>query len=131
MNVKNNFLGTGRIANDLEMKVTASGKHVCNLTLAVQEGTKEKPYATFLQCEAWDGFADTISKYFSKGDQIIIGGHLVNRKVLDRGENRYRTSIVIDGFEFGQKKKKEESKPSQSYTYNDVGDDFGDEDYPW
>lgn len=131
MNVKNNFLGTGRIAHDLEVKITESGRRVLNFNIAIDDGTKEKPHVTYLPCEAWEGTADTIAKYFGKGDQIIIGGRLATRKVIDRGENRYRVNIAVESFEFGAKKKKEENKAVNSFTRDDVGASFDDEDYPW
>lgn len=132
MNVKNNVLVTGRIAHDLELKVTENGRKVLNFNVAVDDGTKEKPHVTYLPCEAWEGTAEVIGKYFGKGDQIIIGGRLVNRKVIDRGENRYRININVESFEFGAKKRKEEApKAKTTFTYDDVDTSIGDEDFPW
>lgn len=132
MNVRNNFLGTGRIANDMEIRSTESGRHVVNFNLAIGDGTKEKPHTTFIPCEAWEGTADTIAKYFKKGDQIIIGGRLITRKVVDRGENRYRVAVSVESFEFGQKKKEETKEAVTSYRRNDIDTDpYIDDDQPW
>lgn len=107
MNIKNCWLGVGRISNDLELKVTESGKKVVNFGLAINDGMKDNPHTTFVPIEAWDNVAETITKYFHKGDQIIIGGRVVVRKVDDRGENRNKVSVVVDNFEWGEKKKNE------------------------
>ena len=125
MNVRNTWIGCGRIANDLEVKVTESGKHVLNMRIAIDDGTKESPKAMFLPVEVWERYADTIAKYFRKGDQIIVSGRVVSRKVTDRGENRERLSIVLESFEFGEKKK--EKKDDNLYPSDVTGFD----DAPW
>lgn len=128
MNVKNSFIGTGRITKDLEVKVTQTGKHVLNFDIAIDDGTKDNPHTTYIPCEIWEGGADIIAKYFQKGDQIIVGGKLVNRKIIDRGENRYRTNVVVDSWEWGAKKKREEpTEAKKEYTFDDVKD----LDEPW
>lgn len=130
MNVKNTWIGTGRITKDLEVKVTSNGKHVLNLTVAIDDGTKENPHTTFIPVEAWEKTADIISKYFEKGDQIILGCKLVNRKVEDRGETRYKLALIVDSFEWGAKKRNTTpSKPVDSFTRDDV--EIGDNDFPW
>ena len=128
--IKNNWFGVGRITNDLELKVTQSGKKVLNFDIAIDDGTRERPHTTFLPMEAWERTAEIISSYFHKGDQIILSGHLGVKKYVDRGENRYRLSVVIESFEWGAKKReenKEDFAPRQTYTPNDVSG-F---DYPW
>ena len=134
MNVKNTWIGTGRIANDLEIKVTESGKKVLNFNVAIDDGTKEKPHATFVPVEAWENLAETIEKYFKKGDQIIAGGRVAVRKVIDRGENRYSVRIILESFEWGAKKR-EENKQENSYKINYDPNELANEgfggDEPW
>ena len=47
MNVKNIWIGNGRICNDLELKMTETGKRVVNFSIAINDGTKERPHTTF------------------------------------------------------------------------------------
>ena len=125
MNLKNCWIGIGRIANDLEIKVTSSGKKVLNISLAIDDGTKDYPHTTFLQLEAWEKMAEIIERYFNKGDEIITSGRLVVRKTEDRGEKRNRTSIVLESFEWGRKKKEKTEEPKQeTETYYANDDDF-------
>lgn len=133
MNVKNSWIGTGRITKDLEVKVTGSGKHVLNFTIAIDDGTKDNPHTTFIPIEAWENMADVIAKYFEKGDQIIVGCRLVNRKVEDRGETRYKLAPIVDSFEWGAKKtKKENSEPVQNIYRNDIPTSIDNDEYePW
>lgn len=127
MNVKNSWIGVGRITNDLEIRVTESGKKVLNFSIAINDGTKENPHTTFVNLEAWENMAETISRYFNKGDQIILSGRLVVRKYVDRGENRNKTSVVIESFEWGEKKKEnnEINNNSKEQFYPDDVNDFG------
>lgn len=131
MNVKNTWIGTGRITKDLEVKVTGGGKHVLNFTIAIDDGTKDNPHTTFIPVEAWEKTADNIAKYFEKGDQIILGCRLVNRKVEDRGETRYKLAPIVDSFEWGAKKRNTstQSKPVESFTRDDI--EITDEEFPW
>lgn len=107
MKISNLWVGVGRIANELELKMTETGKRVLNFSLAINDGTKENPHTTYIPIEAWENMAENIAKYFHKGDQIILNGRLVVRKYNDRGENRNKISIAIESFEFGEKKREE------------------------
>jgi len=127
MRINNTWIGVGRISNDLELKMTETGKRVLNFSVAINDGTKENPHTTFVPVEAWENIADTISKYFKKGDQIIVNGRLVVRKYNDRGENRNKISVALEGFEFGEKKKEEKeerkeynSAPKTNMYTNDI-----------
>lgn len=131
MNVNNTWIGTGRITKDLELKVTQSGKKVLNFNIAIDDGTKENPHTTFIPIEAWERIAETIAKHFGKGDQIIVGCRLVNKKVEDRGETRYKLSPVVESFEWGAKKEKKETSPVNNYTADDINDFPSDKDFPW
>lgn len=128
MSVKNSWIGVGRITNDLEVRVTESGKKVLNFNIAINDGTKENPHTTYVTLEAWENIAETISKYFNKGDQIIVSGRLVVRKYVDRGENRNKTSVVVESFEWGEKKRNENNENAKSQFYPDDVNDFGN---PW
>lgn len=107
MNVKNIWIGSGRICNDIELKVTETGKKVIGFSIAINDGTKERPHTTFIPIEAWENAAETISKYFRKGDQIFVSGRLNVRQYDDRGEKRNKISVVLESFDFGQKKAEE------------------------
>jgi len=119
MNIKNSWIGVGRIAQDLEIRVTETGKKVLNFNVAIDDGTKEKPHTSFIPVEAWERTAEVINDYFKKGDQIILGGRLVVRQTIDRGEKRNKLSVVLESFEWGAKKKEtnEEKKEKEVDEY--------------
>lgn len=134
MRINNLWVGVGRISNDLEVKMTETGKHVLNFSLAINDGSKDNPHTTFIPIEAWENMADNIAKYFRKGDQIMLNGRLIVRKYNDRGENRNKISIAIESFEFGEKKREEKkneyTSPKTTIYREDVSGD-GTFSEPW
>ena len=119
MNVKNIWIGNGRICNDLELKMTETGKRVVNFSIAINDGTKERPHTTVIPVEAWENTADVITRYFHKGDQIIVSGRLIVRSYDDRGEKRNKISVSVESFDWGEKKKeeiKEYNRPIQEQS---------------
>ena len=82
----------GRLCKDIEIKNTTTGKSVGTFLLAVNAG-KDKSY--FFPCVAWENRADTIAKYFHKGDLIGISGFLTSRQYEDQSGNK-RTAIEVN-----------------------------------
>ena len=100
---------------------------VANFTIASSRKFKKKDgtldeETTFVNCEAWDSGAETICKWFDKGDSIIVHGSLKNDKWEDKdGNMRYREKIRVSTFEFppkGRQKKQDE----ETSTSTDSGD---------
>ena len=65
----------GRLTAEPELK-QAGGFPCLDFTIAWNDKYKEKESTCFLRCKAWSGIAEFISKWFHKGDQIIIEGRL-------------------------------------------------------
>lgn len=104
----NNVVLTGRLSRDPEIKQTQSGVSVCNFCIAVDRQYKsgEEKICDFINCVAWRGTADFVSKYFHKGDGIGVTGSIQTRKwVTDGGENRYATEVLCQQVSFLDGKK--------------------------
>ena len=104
----NNVVLTGRLSRDPEIKQTQSGVSVCNFCIAVDRQYKsgEEKICDFINCVAWRGTADFVSKYFHKGDGIGVAGSIQTRKwVTDGGENRYTTEVLCQQVSFLDGKK--------------------------
>ena len=104
----NNVVLTGRLARDPEIKQTQSGVSVCNFCIAVDRQYKsgEEKICDFINCVAWRGTADFVSKWFHKGDGIGVTGSIQTRKlVTDGGENRYATEVLCQQVSFLDGKK--------------------------
>lgn len=92
-----NFIAIhGRLVRDPEMRHTQSGVAVTTITVAVDRaysGDGEKQ-ADFFDCVFWRQGAEFVSKYFTKGKEIIVTGEMQSRKWTDKDGNP-RTSWEI------------------------------------
>lgn len=97
LNLNNVVLG-GRLTADVELKQTPSGVPVCSFTLAIDRRCQDKQKVTdFIDCVAWRGTAEFISRYFSKGSCLCIIGSIQKRQWTDNhGQKRYATEIVAE-----------------------------------
>ena len=102
----------GHLTKDPELKVTGSGKKVCSFTVANNKPGKDAG-ANFIDCVAWEGRGEAISKYFKKGSQIVVTGRLDQQvwKTQD-GQNRSKLVIIVDDFSFIGKKEEKENLPT-------------------
>lgn len=105
----NHIVLQGRLTRDPELRYTQRGTAVCSFTLAVErdvaaEGGERK--ADFIDCTAWSGSADYVSKYFKKGSAAIVSGRLEIRDWTDRDGNKRRSAAVVAAsVYFGESKK--------------------------
>lgn len=99
----------GRMVKDPELRRTGSGIAVASFTLAVDRDysgmdSKERE-ADFIDCVAWRGTGEFVSKYFAKGDTAVVDGSLQIRSYTDRDGNKRRAAeVVAENIYFGQKK---------------------------
>ena len=100
----------GRLVQDAEVKTTSSGKSVCSFRVAVDAGKDREAY--FFTCVAWNGTAENIAKYFSKGDKIGISGMLTSRSYEDEGARKTVIEILVNSFDFCNGKKADQSAPT-------------------
>lgn len=105
----------GRFTKTPELRTTPDGVNVTSFTIAVNRpNTKDK--TDFINCVAWRGTAEFITKFFNKGDKIAVSGVLTSRKFQDKdGNNRVAFEVLIDRADFCESKAKGESatEPTQ------------------
>ena len=109
----------GRITRDLELRRTDSGKPVTSFTVAVDRdyGPKGQERETdFIDCVAWNGTAEFVNKYFTKGSMIVVDGRLQIRNWTDKDGNKRRTAeIMVGSVYFGEgNKSKEGTNPTNN-----------------
>jgi single-strand DNA-binding protein len=100
----NKVILIGNMVADPELKQTPSGTSVCRFRLAVQRKfTKEEGQQTadFLDVVAWRQTAEFVSKYFKKGNPILVCGQLQSRTWTDKdGVKRSSVEIIADEVSF-------------------------------
>ena len=115
----------GRLAKDVEMRRTQSGKSVASFTIAV-DGVGQNAKAEFIGCIAWEKTAENIGKFFSKGKEILAEGRLQTRSYESNGTKKYVTEVVVTNFEFcGSKLQNGHSEAEGSKGTNNTPDLFG------
>lgn len=86
----------GRLTSDPELKQTPQGIAVCTFAIAVNRKGKDAQ-ADFINCQAWRGTAEFVSKFFKKGSSILVTGSIQTRTWDDQqGNKRYATEVNVD-----------------------------------
>ena len=118
----------GRLVADPTANYTNSGKQVASFRLAVdrdRKGATGEKETDFIDCVAWEGLAETATKYFRKGSSMIVAGRLQIRSWKDKdGNDRKTAEVVANNVYFGDSKKNESPKAKPSFT--PVEDDEGE-----
>lgn len=118
----NKVLIMGRIVRDIVTKTLSSGASIANFSVATNrvylDKNKEKKEETeFHNIVAFGKQAENIAKYLGKGDEVLVEGRLRTTSWEDKvGDKRYRTEIVAEKVEFGQKSKNKDSRGEIEYT---------------
>lgn len=123
----NKVILIGNITADPELKQTQSGTSVCSFNIAINRYSKEPDAkkVDFFTVVAWAQKAEFVSKYFKKGQAIVVVGRLENREWSDKqGNKRISTEIIAEEVSFvGNKEAATEAKtepyvPSAYSTQN-------------
>lgn len=131
----------GNLVRDPELKYTPSGAAICEISIAYNEvwynDAKEKQERThFFGAVAFAGRAESIAKYFVKGQKIAIEGMLSQETWTEKDteKKREKTKIKITGFDFCGDKKGESSAQRSATAKAPVDPDLDPkevDDIPW
>ena len=128
----------GRLTDEPNIKSLDSDKKVMKFCLAVersQTSKNEERKTDFIDCIAWEKTAEFISKYFEKGDAIIVEGRIETRQYEDKqGNKRKSVYVLVNNVNFCALKKGEnnqsQEKPQKSRE-NNSNNWLNDEDLPF
>lgn len=100
----------GRLAKDVEMRYTNTGKAVASFTVAVN-GYGKDAKAEFIPCVAWEGTAQIIGDNLVKGSEVLVEGRIQIRSYDAKdGSKRYVTEVIATSVEFCGSKKDNRQK---------------------
>lgn len=106
----------GRLVADPELR-QAGEVSVAQFRIAVDRDYQPKGQerqADFISCVAWRQTAEFISKYFSKGDMILIEGQLQTRNYTDKDGNKRTAHEVVIAHCWFCGKKQDSGQPAQN-----------------
>ena len=93
-----------RTTRDTELIYTASGTALCKVGLACSEKYGEKETQLFIDAVAFGKTGEMINNV-QKGQRVFVHGKIQTEQWQDRqGQKRSKISLVIESFEFIEKK---------------------------
>jgi single-strand DNA-binding protein len=97
----NKVILIGNLGRDPEVRYSANGNAIANITLATTESWKDKQSGEKQEKTEWhrvvffSRLAEIVGEYLKKGSQVYVEGRLQTRKWQDQnGQDRYTTEIV-------------------------------------
>ena|SRR5210317_1103569 len=99
----NKVILVGNLGKDPEIKYTASGAAIANVTIATTDSWNDKQTGEKVEKTEWhrvvafQRLAEIMGEYLKKGSQVYIEGRLQTRKWQDQnGQDRWTTEIVAN-----------------------------------
>lgn len=126
----NKLLYQGRMVADPEVKQTQSGISFLEFTVAWSEKYKETETSCFMRCKAWRNTAEFVGKWFRKGQEILIEGHMVTETWDKDGQKQSRTICNVEKVNFCGPASKVSEKTDTS-AVNTWVNDIPDEELPF
>lgn len=144
----NKVILIGNLGKDPDIRYTAGGAAVANVTIATNESWKDKNTGEMQEKTEWHNvvffsrLAEIVGEYLKKGSQVYIEGRLQTRKWQDKsGNDRYTTEIVANEMQMlggrsgsGMPESRPDSSPQQAApsapSAPASGNDF-DDDIPF
>ena|SRR5665811_344342 len=151
----NKVILVGNLGKDPEVKYTASGAAVTNITVATSESWNDKQTGEKVEKTEWhrvvafQRLAEIMGEYLRKGSQVYLEGRLQTRKWQDQnGQDRYMTEIVANEMQMLGTRGGESAGSSsdssaggggfrnnppsqQAPAQSNQNDDFADDDIPF
>lgn len=115
----------GRLTKSPTLLFGKSGTGYAIINIAVNRYSKDKESsADFINCTAFGKTAELIAERFTKGQEILIQGNL-KVDVFEKDDKReYKTSVLIEKFEFcGSKKDKGNNETEEGANETDPNSD--------
>jgi len=102
----NKVLLTGRVGKDIEAVASKGGNTVAKFSLAVSRYVKGGENTTdWINCVAFGKTAETLEQYVEKGVLILVEGNIKTGSYEKDGSRKYTTDVIVEKFEFLEKKK--------------------------
>ena len=135
----NKMILQGRLCKSVDKRMTKNDNSVASFTIAWSEKYGQTEQSLFMNCVAWNNQAEFISKYFRKGDMVVIEGKITSRSYEnEKGDKRYVTELIVEKAHFCVNKhdtKNQQVDVDLNTYYSCTDEDFknesDDEDLPF
>jgi len=99
----NKAILVGNLGRDPEVRYSANGSAIANVTLATTDSWKDRQTGERQERTEWHRvvffgrLAEIAAEYLKKGSQVYVEGRLQTRKWQDQsGTDRYTTEVVVN-----------------------------------
>lgn len=99
----NKVILVGNLGNDPEVRATANGSRIANISIATSDSWMDKNTGQRQERTEWhrvvffNRLAEIVEQYLTKGSKVYVEGALRTRKWQDQnGQDRYTTEIVAN-----------------------------------
>ena len=125
----NKWIGYGRLVRDPDLRYTNSGKAICNMTLAVEDGYGKYKKVDYIRVIVWGKKGEAAAKYLFKGRQAIVEGRLSIRKNKKGDKEFINPEIVASTVKFiSSPKQEEDAEDTKDTTEEETNVDIDDEE---
>ena len=120
----------GRFTRDPELKKTQNNISLVDFSLAVNQGNNKTVY---VPCVAWRELAETIDRYFKKGQMCVIIGELSSRLVttrdsVDRPQKYAKIEVIVHKIFFVDGNNKKASSDTMADWQKAEPEDWDDDE---
>ena len=108
----------GRLCADPEFRQTNGGIPCCRFRLAINRPkTKDGNQETdFINVVAWRQKAEFVSRYFHKGNMMLVEGQFRNNDYTDKdGTKHYQIEVLADEIHFCESKQQDATGAADQY----------------
>lgn len=131
----------GNLTRDPELKSLPSGIQVTSFSVATNRVWKDKNGAKqestdYHNIVVFGKQAETVAQYMKKGSNVLVEGRMQTRSWEAEGKKMYRTEIIADRVQFGQRASGQGSAPveksdsDKTSTVKDKADNMDTIEYP-
>lgn len=112
----------GRLVKDCDLTKSTKGLAIAKFVIAINDYAGGEVKTSFINCTAFGKTAESIEKWFHKGDLIVINGKLIQNKYNTKdGKNVNVVEVIVNNFMFSRDKK--EAKEDEPTDTNDLTDE--------
>ncbi len=100
----NKIILAGNLTRDPELRYTAGGTPVTNITIAVnsrvKQGDEFKDETLFIDVVVFGKQAENVAQYLSKGRGVIVDGRLRERRWEYEGQQKKKVEVIAATVKF-------------------------------
>ena len=122
----------GNLGADPEMRYTASGKPVTNMSLVINEGPRDTPL--WVKVVAWEKLAEHCNQYLRKGDTMFVEGRLKHVEWAGNDGQKHSTLQVTafyNGVRFLNQRRNDGEVVALDVEDEELAANLGVDELPW